>query len=62
VFVENGVVAAATSQLRLHGRGGLIALRLLRHAQEQGIRIGAIVTGGKELRVAELEHRVTVVE
>lgn len=60
--METGVLAATTSHPGSHGRGSVIARRFLRHAYEQGVRIGAVVAGGEGVGVADLEHRVPIVE
>lgn len=62
MFVESGVLAAASSHSRSHRRGGMIARRFPLHAHKQRVRIGAILADGKFVVVADLEYHIPVVE
>lgn len=62
VFVESGVLAAASSYSRSHRCCSMIARRFFLHAHKQRVRIGAKVADGKAVADAGLEHRIPVVK
>lgn len=61
MFVESGVLAAASSYTRPHRRGCVTA-RFFLHANEQVGAVGTVLARGEALGAADLEHRVPVVE
>lgn len=62
VFVECGVLAAASSYPWPHRRGGMIARCSFLPAHKQRVRIGAIVAHGYAVAVSGLEYHIPVVE